>query len=479
MTTRGMDRRTAGIPDAGPAERVAERHPPGLAVLFVTEMWERFSFYSMLAMFTLYLQDPNQGFGWTTARATELYALYLAFVYFSPLVGGWAADRKLGYRRAVTIGGFFFMAGHLLLSFRSVPVVYAALVCLVIGNGFFKPNVSAMVGKLYPEGSGLKDRAYNIFYMGINIGAFVAPLVAEVVRSRFGYHPAFAVAAGGMVISISVLWAFRRHLDGVDRGTGGAAHVPELREALATVDVPSSARASRPAIEGVPDIRRIGALLVIFVIVIVFWIAFHQNGSTWTYWANDNTDWASSAVVPLIFKILTLGLVEGTDVSGVISNAIGPFFIIVLTFPLVAFWNFLGRRRLEPSTPAKMAIGMLLVAISYLVMAQAALAGGNTGKVSPWWLINAYAIITLGELLISPMGLSAVSKVAPVRYRGLMMGGWFAATGAGNYLVGTIGVHWTTWSHSRFFFVIAALAAGVSLLLFVLLKPLQKAMPGI
>jgi proton-dependent oligopeptide transporter, POT family len=139
--------------------------------LFATEMWERFSFYSMLALFTLYLQDPNEGFGWTEDQATGLYANYLMFVYASPLIGGWLADKKLGYRRAVMIGGLFFMAGHLLLSFRSLPIVYAALTCLVIGNGLFKPNVSTMVGNLYPEGSHLKDRAYNIFYMGINIGA--------------------------------------------------------------------------------------------------------------------------------------------------------------------------------------------------------------------------------------------------------------------------------------------------------------------
>ncbi|HVS00689.1 MAG TPA: peptide MFS transporter [Thermoanaerobaculia bacterium] len=440
----------------------AERHPPGLVVLFATEMWERFSFYSMLAMFTLYLQNPDEGFGWPTARATRLYALYLACVYFSPLIGGWLADRKLGYRRSVVIGGLFFIAGHLFLSFRSVPIVYLALACLVIGNGFFKPNVSTMVGKLYPEGSPLKDRAYSIFYMGINVGAFVAPLVAEVVRSRFGYHPAFAVAAGGMVISVAILWRFRRHLDAADRG-------PAAEE---------EAGALQP-IDAVSDARRIGALLVLFLIVIVFWMAFHQNGSTWTYWANDNTDWASSAVVPVIFKVLTLGLIEGTNVSGVIANAIEPFFVIVLTFPLIAFWSWLGRRGLEPSTPAKMAIGMLLVAGAYLVMARGGFAGGDTGRVSPWWLISAYAVITLGELMISPMGLSLVSKVAPVRLRGLMMGGWFAATSVGNYLVGTIGVKWTVWPHSRFFLVIATMATGVSVLLFILLRPLKKAMPGI
>ena len=441
----------------------ADRHPRGLAVLFATEMWERFSFYTMLAMFTLYLQDPAEGFGWTTAQATRVYSIYLAFVYFSPLVGGWIADRRLGYRRSVALGGVFFLIGHLLLAFRSVPILYAALACLVIGNGFFKPNVSAMVGKLYPEGSPLKDRAYNVFYMGINVGAFLAPLVAEVVRSRFGYHPAFAVAAGGMIVSLLVLGSFRRLLETTEQGRGGSAPRPVL---------------SSP-IDAVSDARRLGGLMAVFGIVIVFWMAFHQNGATWTYWANDNTQWSASAVVPFLFRVLTLGLIEGTDVSGVISNAIGPFFVIAFTFPLVAFWSWLGRRGLEPSTPAKMAIGMMLVCASFLVMYAAARSGGDAGRVSPWWLISAYAVITLGELMLSPMGLSLVSKVAPVRLRGRMMGGWFAATGIGNYLVGTIGVKWTVWSHSQFFLVVALLAGGVSLLLFLLLGPLKRAMPGV
>ena len=188
-------------------------HPKGLYVLFATEMWERFSFYSMLALFTLYLRNPDQGFGWTAAEATTLYSTYLIFVYFSPLVGGFLADWKLGYRKAVMIGGLFFMAGHGLLSIRSMTAVYAALTCLVIGNGLFKPNVSTMVGNLYPEGSHLKDRAYNIFYMGINVGAFLAPVVMEVVKNKFGYHPAFAVAAFGMVLSVGILWWFRNQVE--------------------------------------------------------------------------------------------------------------------------------------------------------------------------------------------------------------------------------------------------------------------------
>lgn len=467
---------------AATAERT---HPKGLYVLFATELWERFSFYSMLALFTLYLQDTTQGFGWARADATRLYALYLAAVYFSPLVGGLIADMKLGYRRSVMIGGFFFMAGHLLLSFPIVWVMYLALVCLVIGNGFFKPNVSAMVGKLYPEGSHLKDRAYNIFYMGINIGAFIAPIVMEVVKQKVGYHPAFAVAAGGMVISVLTLAAFKRHVEHADI-TPGTRASRDQKAALVSEDAPpikpdsvKDAGVPVAAIDRVSDRTRVFALIVVFAIVVVFWMAFHQNGATWTYWANDNTDWGASAVVPVIIAVFTLGLIDGSDVSGVISNAINPFFVIVLTFPLIWFWGWLDKKGKEPSTPAKMGIGMLLVAVAYVIMYQAAVSGGNTGRVSPWWLIGAYGVITLGELMLSPMGLSLVSKVAPVRMRGLMMGGWFAATATGNYLVGTIGVKWTEWTHSKFFIVVAVLCAAVGLILFLILKPLKKAMPGV
>ncbi len=480
---------------SGQAVSGERTHPKGLYVLFATEMWERFSFYSMLALFTLYLQDRTDGFGWARNDATRLYALYLAAVYFSPLVGGIIADMKLGYRRSVLIGGFFFMAGHLLLSFPIVWVMYLALVCLVIGNGFFKPNVSAMVGKLYPEGSHLKDRAYNSFYMGINVGAFVAPIVMEVVKQKVGYHPAFAVAAGGMVVSVLTLILFKRHVEMADIRPGGR----DAKAALVTEDAPpiepdpshshgastaggmfakdNAARAS--AMDRISDKRRVIALIVIFAIVVVFWMAFHQNGATWTYWANDNTDWGASAVVPVIIGIFTLGLIDGSDVSGVISNAINPFFVIVLTFPLIWFWGWLDKKGKEPSTPAKMGIGMLLVAGAYMIMYTAALSGGNTGRVSPWWLITAYGVITLGELMLSPMGLSLVSKVAPIRMRGLMMGGWFAATATGNYLVGTIGVKWTDWTHSKFFFVVAVMCAVVGLILFMILKPLKKAMPGV
>jgi len=440
-----------GPPSSTPATLATgtDKHPKGLYVLFATEMWERFSFYTMLAMFTLYLRDgTGQGFAWTSDQATHLYANYLMFVYASPLVGGWLADKKLGYRRAVMIGGLFFMAGHLLLSIRSIPVVYAALTCLVIGNGFFKPNVSTMVGNLYPEGSHLKDRAYNIFYMGINVGAFLAPVIAEIVHNKFGFHPAFAVAAFGMAISVGILWRFKAHIEQADRPVSTMAH------------------ADRPQpIDAVPVRRRIGALIAIYLIIIVFWMVFHQNGSTITYWANENTNW---------------------KVSGIISNATNPMWVILLTFPLVAFWRWLDRRGREPSTPLKMAFGMFFTALAFFIFFLAAKVGESQTngsdiyayRVSPLWLLGAVGVLTIGELMLSPMGLSLVSKVAPRRYRGIMMGGWFVATAIGNKLT-QIGELWDDIPHSTFWIMLSCAAALMGVVLLFLLRPLKKAMPGI
>ncbi len=519
------------------AQPVADKHPKGLYVLFGTEMWERFSFYSMLALFTLYLRDPNEGFGWTAAQATTLYANYLMFVYASPLIGGLIADRITGYRKAVMIGGVFFMIGHGLLSIPAMWAVYAALTCLVIGNGFFKPNVSTMVGNLYPEGSSLKDRAYNIFYMGINIGAFAAPIVMEIVKSYFGFHAAFAVAAFGMLISVGILWYFKSYVENPIPTKSAADSTNDARQAL---------------MNAVPNWKRIVALIVVFAIVIVFWMVFHQNGSTLTYWADDNTDW---------------------NVSGTISNSINAFWVVTLTFPLIWFWGYLDKRGKEPSTPTKMAIGMTLTGLSFLVLWYGATVGENQtptaeqlskgefrinervvtnlaakgvskdvldkivnaknadGKnliygvkfspkvdektketvsgeqqllnaiktvapeqaesnkanfmqgsflfrVSAFWLILAYAIVTLGELMLSPMGLSLVSKVAPIHLRGLLMGGWFVATAIGNKLT-QIGVFWDIWLQSSFFLVLSLMALVMAVVLFLLLKPLKKAMPGV
>ncbi|MGZ8463796.1 MAG: oligopeptide:H+ symporter, partial [Candidatus Deferrimicrobiaceae bacterium] len=227
--------------------------------------------------------------------------------------------------------------------------------------------------------------------------------------------------------------------------------------AATAVDAPPKGISQQRPIDLIPDSRRVMALIVIFLIVIVFWMVFHQNQTTWTYWANDNTDW---------------------EVSGIISNAINPAWVILLTFPLIGFWGWLDRRGKEPSTPTKMAIGMCLTGAAYFVMYLAGKAGGDVGRVSPWWLISAYGVLTLGELMLSPMGLSLVSKVAPIRLRGLMMGGWFLATAIGNMLIG-VGVYWDDMLHSQFFAMLGGLSLVMAVVLTLLLKPLKKAMPGV
>jgi proton-dependent oligopeptide transporter, POT family len=453
------------------------RHPKGLYVLFATEMWERFSFYTVGAMFALYMRDTTgQGFAWSVDDTQALYSNYIMCVYMSPLIGGWVADKKLGYRKSVMIGAVFFMAGHSLLSLRSMTAVYAALACLVIGNGFFKPNVSAMVGNLYAEGSHLKDRAYNIFYMGINVGAFLAPLVAEFMKTKFGFHPAFAMGVAGMVLSIFVLWKWKKHIEAAERpASRGAKTVADT--AAVAVDAPphgvshqEAANAGRrAAIDAVPDWKRVGALLVIFGIVVVFWMVFHQNGTTITYWGNENTNW---------------------KVTGIISNSINPGWVILLTFPVIMLWRWLDKKGLEPSPPTKMVFGMVLTAGAFLVffiaakIGEASLPPGanpyalGAYKMSPLWLLGAYGVLTAGELMLSPMGLSLVSKVSPIRLRGVMMGGWFVATGFGNKLT-QIGQLWDDWLHSTFWIFCSACALFMAFVLLALLKPLKKAMPGV
>ena len=458
-------------PNIGPRPGI-DFHPRALYILFLTEMWERFGFYTIAATMTLYLQDKVEGFGWTRTQATDMWSYYLMFVYLTPFLGGLLADQLLGYRRSIIIGGIVFAAGYFLLSLGWLAAFYLSLVLIFIGNGFFKPNISTIVGNFYPAGSPLRDAAYNIFYMGINIGAFLAPIVSEVLRQKFGFRAAFFSAGLGMVLGTVLFGFFYRYLIHGER----KKQIDDARPLELAEDILPAPE--KTAVENVPAWKRVSALVVIFAIVIVFWMVFHQNGSTMTYWANDNTDWRASTVTPILIQIFTLNLIDGTDVSGVISNAINPFWIIVLSIPLVRFWGWLNSKGLEPSTPMKMAIGMLLTCAAFLVLAVGGLQGGDTGRVSPWWIIGAYFVISLGELMLSPMGLSLVSKVAPPHIRGLMMGGWFVATAIGNKLT-MIGRLWDTWPHSQFWMLLSSFAFVTALVLLALLKPLKRAMPGV
>jgi POT family proton-dependent oligopeptide transporter len=402
-----------------------------LPVLFFTEMWERFSFYCMLSILALYM---NESLGFSTATVGQIYGGYIGLVYFSPLFGGLLADRVLGFGRAILIGAVFMGTGHFLLAFSPLPTFFAGLCCLIIGNGLFKPNISTLLGNLYRSMPEKRDEAYNIFYMGINLGAFFSPLVAAYLRNTYGWHYAFGAAGIGMIISLTLFSSLRRH-------TIEGEAVNEKSHKIKEIEL--TPRQERD---------RIVALLLVFSIVVVFWMVFHQNGLTLTFWARDATN---------------------TTLPPELLQAINPFFVLFFTPLLVAFWIGLRRRGKEPSTAAKIGIGMLLTACSYAIMTTAGLVGGDTGRVSIAWLISTYAVITLGELCLSPMGLSLTNKLAPARLRGLMMGGWFTATAVGSYLSGLTGSFWDRMPHSTLFLIFTLASVGAAGVLLLVLKRIR------
>ena len=562
-----------------------ERHPKGLYVLFLTEMWERFSFYLMIGIFYQYLVDSQTGgMGWSGEKAASVVGSYLGLVYFTPFIGGLIADRLLGCRKTVFLGGIFFVIGHTLLAVPTEPVLYLALLALVIGNGLFKPNISAMVGNLYPAGSPLRDNAYTIFYMGINIGGFSCNIVAAIVRNLYGWHWAFATAGFGMGLGLLIFLLGQRYIRHADRNPRESK---EPRESLRPLWVECLLPAALAGVLGwvlgqsgfgplgpattaflfacLPVVAffvriwkslsdpgergRVAALLSIFGVVIVFWMVFHQNSTALTAWAVSNTDRTPSAAVQRVvdlapefaesappeyflnagvdtprpdrstFEVVSdaeyealkeakaLTVKDGQPVpvtptmldeiyagagpttptlqpgqhlklvNAELFQSVNPGFVILLAPLMVALWHFLATRRREPSTPAKIGAGLFLTGMSALVMFAAVQAAGEEGgKVSAWWLIGTYGVVTVGELCLSPMGLSLVSKLSPMRLRSFLMGGWFLSTAIGNKLSGVFGEVYHRWDHSTFFLVntgFAVLAAGV---IFAILPWLRRQM---
>ena len=425
---------------------VKRKHPPGLPVLFFTEMWERFSFYCMLSILALYM---NESLGFDTDTVGQVYGWYIGLVYFSPLFGGLLADKALGFGRAILIGAVFMGMGHFLLAFPPLTTFFAGLACLIIGNGLFKPNISVLLGNLYRNIPEKRDDAYNIFYMGINVGAFFSPLVAGYLRTNYGWHYAFGAAGIGMIISLIIFSVFRKYT----RAGEVNAHL-KVEERHPEIELTKS-----------QERARITALLVIFAVVVVFWMAFHQNGFTLTFWARDATD---PATVPAWMLDDT-----GERPAGEYTQTINPLFVLLFTPLLVGFWTLLRRRRKEPSTAAKIGFGMILTACAYGIMTLAGQAGGDTGRVSITWLVGTYAVITMGELMLSPMGLSLVNKLAPARMRGLLMGGWFTATAVGNKLSGAVGSLWDDMPHSQFFLILSVASLAAAAVLFLLIKKIR------
>jgi POT family proton-dependent oligopeptide transporter len=389
-------------------------HPPGLYVMFFTELWERYSFYSMMAILSLYM---NEALHFDVAHVGRIYGAYTAGVYFLPLFGGLAADRLLGFNRAIISGGVLMMAGHLVLGIEALPFFYLGLVLLACGSGLLKGNVSTIVGNLYHSRPELRDQGFNIFYMGINLGAFLAPLSVSWLRTRYGWSIAFMSAAVAMLFSLFVYTGFNRH----------------VRAAAVKIDKQS---AEAQAVDPAEAQSRIITVLAVLAISAVFWLAFYQIFYTFTFWARDNT---LTAWPPERFQVFE------------------PLGVIVLSPVLVALWVWLQQRKREPTTPVKMLVGVVLVAAAFGMLAFAAANGGDTGRVSAQWLIWANIIIAIGEICLSPMGLSLVNHLAPPRSRGLLMGGWYASLALGGYLAGFVGAWWDTMPHSRFFFMVVGI----------------------
>jgi POT family proton-dependent oligopeptide transporter len=403
-----------------------KNHPRGLLVLFFTEMWERFGFYTMMAIYTLYMDEK---LGWSDGRKGDFYGWFLGAVYFIPILGGWLGDRVLGHKGTIRVGAVLMAVGYTALAVSSrewLAPFYTGLVLVAVGTGLFKANISVLVGSLYPEGSRLKDSAFNIFYMGVNLGAAFSPLAATWIHDQFdSYNLSFAVAAIGMAVSMLIFQWGRRHLIPAQ---------PETPRVSALSAAPPAAGWSRD------DRRRVVTLGVLYAVAIFFWVGFYQNGFVLTLFAQRST---------VVYRFLKPETYQ----------FFGPFFILILTPPLVWAFGKMRDGRGEPSNASKISAGLFIAGLSLLVMVWAGVAGGNQDQniMSPWWLVSSYFLVSLGEILVSPMGLSLVSKVAPHKIRGLMMGFWFSATAAGSYSSGVLGRYYGQMAHHQYFLLIAGL----------------------
>lgn len=547
------------------------KHPKGLPFLFFTEMWERFGYYLILGIFVLYMIDPTDtgGMNFVPKDAYDIFGTFIALTYLTPFLGGFLADRVLGYVKAIYIGGVLMAAGYIGVGlFQQLPLFYLSLGLVILGNGFFKPSISTLLGNLYSEEpyKANKDAGYNIFYMGINIGALICNFVAAYMRNEYGWGPAFITAGVGMLIGLVVFTIGMKHL----RAANVMKPVQEGDTKLSTVLLQVFLPAIIAGLIGwflpgmilgdtifgkqtddaflfacIPvvyfyvslyfkanseDKRPIGALLAIFAVCLMFWAIFKQNGTALTNWAENYTDRTAPAFLEEPLKAFSLvetkeytdqevptyddqfvalkteagdpvretgkdiyfrniseeqrtTLETSPDKSVYLFNtelfqSVNPFWVIVLTPVVVGIFMFLRRRGKEPSTPSKIVIGLFISALSCLVMVGAVAAGGNgLEKVSSWWLIAAYGVITVGELCLSPMGLSLVSKLSPPRITALMMGGFFLSTSIGNKLSGVLASMWYSYDDkANFFWVNFGLLLVATLIGLSILKQLNKVM---
>jgi len=422
-----------------------KNHPKALWVIFLTEIWERVGFYTLMAVLVLYMDKTLL---WSDARKGTVYGLFLALCYFVPLLGGWLGDKVFGRRSTVQTGALMMAAGYVGLALSSAANIapfYAGLFLIGVGTGIFKVNQSVMVGNLYVEKPELKDAAFNIFYMAVNIGAAVAPLIATFVGVTWNnYNINFWICAAGMLIGSATFAAGRKRLAVADFRVQPAA----TASASAAPAVQISAAENR---------QRIWTLISLFVMVILFWVAFYQDFFALTLFAERSTK---------IFKFLRPETYQFFE----------PMYIVVFTPVLLALFAAMRKKKKEPSTPVKIFLGMLIMGLAMLVMVFASLAGGDkdANNMSPAWLIGTYFIVTIAEIMISPMGQSYVSKVAPPKIAGLMMGGWMAAIAVGSYGAGWLGKRYSDFAHHQFYLLLTGLLAVSAILVLVSLKRLKR-----
>jgi proton-dependent oligopeptide transporter, POT family len=435
-------------------------HPRGLATLFFTEMWERFSYYGMRAFLILYMTAPAAagGLGFDIPRASSIYGTYTGSVWVTPILGGIVADRVLGAYRSVLIGGIVIALGHFTLALRALPFFYTGLALIVIGTGLLKPNATTLVGSLYDEQDARRDAGFSIFYMGINLGAFIGPLVAGGLAQKVDWHLGFACAGVGMTLGLI------QYVLGRDRLRPAMERVANRTRAAAPVAGAQAAPGDRAILGFAPvEWGRIAAVFVFFVFAALFWAAYEQAGSTLNLFVDRHAD----------------RTVLGWTVPSSWFVAIQPLFVILLSGAFAWLWVRLGRR--EPSTPGKFSLGLLFAGLSFVLLlpAGAIAQSGEGPRVSALWLVGAYFLQVVGELCLSPVGNSAVTKLAPPRIVGMMMGVWFLSIAAGNKLAGWVSGLSASVPLTTLFGALAGATLGAALVLLLLRKPVRRLMGGV
>ncbi len=515
-------------------------HPVGLFVLFFTEMWERFSYYGMRALLVLYLVEEinsdNPGLGWSSEEAGDLYGWYTMLVYITPILGGIVADKLLGFRRAITYGAILMSLGHFALAFEPMPAFYLGLALLIIGNGFFKPNISSIVGQLYPEGSAKKDSGYTIFYQGINVGAFLGSILCGYLAESIGWHYGFGLAGVFMVIGMIQFQLSQKMF-----GNIGLAPAKKKKQATGNLDdhtdiIDSVESITKKGLTKV-ETQRLIVVGVLAFFSIFFWAAFEQAGSSMNIFASEYTDRSLSGdgfgfkVVSSIISLLPVGILlwlfigtlrklgkdyraamgfmglsilillgitgfmiydqfraENAEVPATWFQSLNALFIFTLA-PLFSFlWARLAKTKMNPNGPQKFAIGLVLLGLGFIPMiigSSSIISDGAAPlqKVSMIFLVLAYLLHTMGELSLSPVGLSYVSKLSPKRLVGIMFGIWFFASAMGNKIAGSFSGYMEKIAKGStmadFFEILVYIPIGAGILLFILSFPLKKLMHGI